>query len=88
MSFIRPKGQLTIPRAIRAALGLEEGDPVEIEIVDEGILLRPKKVINASQAWFWAPAWQEGEAHAARDIAEGRGDTLKTTEDLLASLDE
>lgn len=85
---VRAKGQVTIPREIRERAQLEEGDPVEVEMVPEGILLRPQKVIDASQAWFWSPAWQEGEREASRDIAEGRVDVAKSGEDFLESLDE
>ena len=85
---VRAKGQVTIPREIRERAQLEEGDPVEVEMVPEGILLRPQKVIDASQAWFWSPAWQEGERDASRDIAEERVDVAKSGEDFLESLDE
>ena len=85
---VRAKGQVTIPREIRERAQLEEGDPVEVEMVPEGILLRPQKVIDASQAWFWSPAWQEGEREASRDIAERRVDVAKSGEDFLESLDE
>jgi len=33
-TIIRAKGQLTIPAEIREAAYLEEGDPVEVEIVE------------------------------------------------------
>jgi len=58
VATIRNKGQVTIPAHIRKAAHLEEGDPVEFELVAEGILLRPGKVIDATQAWFWTPEWQ------------------------------
>ena len=50
--ILRAKGQLTIPTAIREAVQLEEGDPIEFEIVPEGILLRldSKKDRDPSQA--------------------------------------
>ena len=85
---VRAKGQVTIPREIRERAHLEEGDPVEVEMVPEGILLRPQKVIEASQAWFWSPDWQHGEREASLDIAEGRVEVSKSGEDLLESLDE
>ena len=87
-SRMRDKGQVTLPREIREAAHLETGDPIQVELVDEGILLRPQKVIDASQAWFWTPEWQAGERQASADIAEGRVTTFKTDEDFLASLDD
>lgn len=84
---IRAKGQITIPADIREAARLEEGDPVEVEITRDGILLRPQKVIDATQAWFWTPTWQAGEAEAEADIAAGRGTIYETDEAFLESLD-
>lgn len=87
-SRMRAKGQVTIPRDIREHAHLREGDPVEIEMVPEGILLKPQKVVDATQAWFWTPAWQAGERAASLDIAEGRVEVYENDEDFLTSLDE
>lgn len=84
---VRGKGQITIPSEIRKAARLEEGDPVEVEIVEGGILLRPCKLIDATQAWFWQPEWQAREREAAADLAAGRSRVLESSEAFLASLD-
>jgi AbrB family looped-hinge helix DNA binding protein len=83
---VRAKGQITIPAHIRQAARLEEGDPVGVEIVEDGILLRPMKVIDASQAWFWTPEWQEGERQADADIAAGRVERFESDEEFIAAL--
>lgn len=81
------KGQVTLPKAVRNAARLMEGDPLKIEVTDEGaILLRPQKMVDASQAWFFAPAWQEGEAAATADIAAGRVTRYTSGDDFLDSL--
>jgi len=87
VTTVRAKGQVTIPAAVREAARLEEGDPVEVEIVDGGILLRPMKVIDASQAWFWTPEWQAGERQADAEIAAGLGERFESDEEFLAALD-
>ena len=88
VSVIRAKGQVTIPQDVREAAHLEEGDPVEIEITADGILLRPKKLIDASQAWFWAREWQDGEREASADIKAGRVLASESTAAFLKSLDD
>jgi antitoxin PrlF len=85
---MRKKGQLTLPREIREAAHLEEGDPIQVEMTKDGILLRPQKVIDSTQAWFWTRSWQAGEAKASADIAAGRTTVHKSSEDFLAALDE
>jgi AbrB family looped-hinge helix DNA binding protein len=87
-TVIRKKGSLTIPADIRKAARLDEGDLVEVEITAEGILLRPKKVIDATQAWFWEPTWQAKEREADEDLAAGRFERFKSDEEFLAALDE
>lgn len=87
VSRVRAKGQVTIPTRIRTAARIEEGDPIEFELVDDGILMRPKKVIDATQAWFWTPEWQAGEREADEDAARGRGATYDDVESMLTALD-
>lgn len=88
MAILRAKGQLTIPPEIRRQVHLEEGDPVEFEVTAEGILLKPKKVVDASQAWFWTPEWQAKEREADAAIAAGRVQHFDSDEEFLASLDD
>jgi len=78
---------VTIPAAVREAARIEEGDPIEVEVVADGILLRPMKVIDATQAWFWTPEWQEGERQADEDLAAGRFDRYESDEEFLAALE-
>ena len=85
---IRAKGQLTLPLGVRNAAHIEEGDPLEVELTPEGILLRPKKLIDADQAWFWSPEWQAGEREASADIAAGRTERHNSTDGFLSSLVE
>jgi len=38
---VNPRGSLTLPKALRKALGLEKGGTVLADLTDEGIVLRP-----------------------------------------------
>lgn len=79
---------MTLPEEIRRAARLEEGDLLEAELTDDGILLRPQKVIDASQGWFWTSEWQAGEREADADLAAGRGETFDSGEEFLEALRE
>lgn len=83
---LRARGQVTLPEEIRAAANLEEGDLLEAELTDEGILLRPQRVIDADQAWFWTREWQEGEREADENISAGRLTTFESSEEFLTAL--
>lgn len=84
---LRAKGQLTLPEEIRSAARLEEGDLLVAELTSDGILLRPQKVIDATQAWFWDPAWQSGEREADADRKVGRSEVFESGEAMIAALE-
>jgi antitoxin PrlF len=75
-----------LPEEIRTAAHLEEGDLLDAEITEDGILLRPRKIIDATQAWFWTPTWQAGEREADADIAAGRVEPFESGDALVAGL--
>ncbi|MCU1362490.1 MAG: transcriptional regulator, AbrB family [Acidimicrobiaceae bacterium] len=83
---MRAKGQITLPEEVRRAAHLEEGDLLDAEITTEGILLRPQKLIDATQAWFWTTDWQAGERDADTDRDAERVSTFASGEELLGSL--
>lgn len=83
---VRKKGQITLPARMRRRLGLEEGDFVKVEETPEGILLKPRKLIDADQSYFWDDAWQKGELAADRDIEGGRYEVFEDVDDLIDSL--
>ena len=85
---VRAKGQITLPREIRESAHIEEGDPIEFVMTEDGILLRPMKQIDASQAWFWTPEWQAGEREAEGDIAAGRVTRFDSDTEFLAWLED
>ena len=83
---LRAKGQITLPDDVRRAAHLEEGDLLEAEITADGILLRPQKIIDSTQAWFWTAEWQQGEREADADIAAGRVSTFDSGDEMIAAL--
>ena len=80
-------GQITIPVAIRQALNIQEGDYVEVSLVDDKVVLVPKQVVDKSQAYFWTEEWQTAEREADEDIHAGRVRVFESVEELLADLE-
>lgn len=72
LTKIRPKGQITLPDSVRKAARLADGDYLEVSVEEGAIVMRPKRLIDADQAWFWTQEWQRGEREASEDIAKGR----------------
>lgn len=47
---VKPKFQVTIPAKLRKGLNLHEGDLLEATVVGDGILFRPKEVVDRNAA--------------------------------------
>ncbi|MHB9073572.1 MAG: AbrB/MazE/SpoVT family DNA-binding domain-containing protein [Desulfobaccales bacterium] len=79
--------QITIPQSLRKFFRLAVGDYVEVDIKDETLVIRPVKVVHPDQAYFFTKEWQEKEAEADRDIAEGKVvGPFEDTQDALKAL--
>jgi len=87
-SKVTRHGQITLPASVRKELGIEEGDLVEIEVMDERAVLMPKKLVDKSQAYFWTKKWQEGEREADEDIKAGQVKTFDSVEELISDLEQ
>ncbi len=48
---VRRAGQITLPVELREQFALKEGTYLEAEAVQGGILLKPKTVVDRTQAW-------------------------------------
>jgi AbrB family looped-hinge helix DNA binding protein len=81
-------GQVTLPASVRRSLRLQEGDYVEVRISGDDIILTPKKLIDASQAYFWTLSWQDAEQEADEDIEAGRVREFDNVDEVIASLRE
>ena len=77
---IDARGSVTIPAAIRKALGLRPGEQVRIEAEPKtGIItIHPQVSVDREQAWFWTPEWQKAEKEADKDIAAGKIKKMKS----------
>jgi AbrB family looped-hinge helix DNA binding protein len=48
---LRKSAQLTLPAEIRDALKVGEGDYLEAELVEGGVMLRPVSIVRREAAW-------------------------------------
>jgi len=54
------------------------------DVEDSDIILKPRKLIDPSQGWYWTKEWQEMEACVDDEIKEGHvSPKFKTAEDGL-----
>lgn len=64
---ISPQGQIRIPKRVMQTLNIETGDYVEVEIDQNQIVLKPRKLIDPSQGWYWTKEWQKMEVEVDQE---------------------
>lgn len=85
-AIVRNKGQITLPKEVRDALHVDEGDDVAFEVEAGQVTLRGLRSIPAEQAWFWTPEWQDGEMQATKQFAADKGAVFDDAGTFLDSL--
>jgi AbrB family looped-hinge helix DNA binding protein len=83
---ISSQGQIRIPQKIMNSLGIGKGDYVEVNVEESQIVLKPRKLIDPTQSWYWTPEWQAKEREADLDLSAGKYHEFDTVEELLNDL--
>ena len=65
---ISPQGQIRLPKKIMQTLGIDKGDYVEVDVQEGNVVLKPRKLIDPSQGWYWTKEWQRMEAEVDKEI--------------------
>jgi AbrB family looped-hinge helix DNA binding protein len=65
---ISPQGQIRIPKKVMQILGIDKGDYVEVAVEEAQIILKPRKLIDPTQSWYWTKEWQKMEAEVDEQI--------------------
>jgi AbrB family looped-hinge helix DNA binding protein len=86
---ISPQGQIRIPKKFMKSLGLDKGDYLAIDIENDHLLLKPRKLIDPSQGWYWTKEWQQNESDADNNIEQNElSPELHTAEEGIKWLKE
>jgi len=86
---ISPQGQIRIPKKILDSLKITPGDYVEVDIEGGHAVLRPRKLIDPSQGWYWTEEWQKTEVEVDKELEKGQSSQMfQTAEEGLKWLDE
>ena len=83
---VTTNAQVTIPKCVREEVGLKEGDIIEFAVRDKCVVIVPKKVIDAEQAYFWTPEWQKKEQEVDKALHKGEYKEFETVEELIRDL--
>lgn len=86
IATIGRNGEVVIPPEVRDAAHLDEGDQVEIEVTEEGVLLR-LRLDDLPDPWYYdTPEWDAGVKQALAESEAGTGIVYESGEELLQAL--
>lgn len=87
-SKIKNKNQITIPRDLIEKFKLAVGDIVEFIVRNNEVVLKPKKLVDAEDSWYWSKKWQKEEAESLKDIRAGKITICESVEKMIKELDK
>ncbi len=64
--------QVTIPADIRKVLSIKMGTLMDFVVEKGALIMRPKKLVDEDQAWFWSKEWQASEKETERSLKKGQ----------------
>ncbi len=78
---------ITLPMWLIRRFRIAAGDFVRLQETREGILLKPGKLIDPSQAYFWTKEWQQGEREVEEERRQGKVKRFRSMKALVKDLD-
>lgn len=83
---VQKNKNITLPRWLMSHFRVSIGDFVRLEKTRDGVLMKPAKLIDPSQAYFWTKAWQAGEREVEEDLRKGRVKAFRSVKELMRDL--
>jgi len=86
--FVQKRNLINLPRDIRESLDINEGDILDISLVDNKIIIEPMKLIPSSQAYFWSEKTQNDMIEANNDVKSGNIREFKNIKEFLEGIEQ
>jgi AbrB family looped-hinge helix DNA binding protein len=81
---VKSKFQVTLPAKLRQRIDLHEGDLMEATLFEDGILLRPKEVVDRNAAANRIESILQGTKPSSEDAGRSEDEII---EDAIADID-
>ena len=83
---VQKNKNITLPTWLIQRFHVVVGDFVRLQETKDGVLIKPARLVDPSQSYFWTKEWQAGEREAQRDIRKGRVKKFKSVKELMDDL--
>lgn len=81
--FVQKRNLISLPRAIREQLNINEGDILDVRMDNNKIIIEPMKLVPSSQAYFWSEIAQSDMLEAKNDVESGNIREFNTVNEFL-----
>jgi len=78
---------ITLPTWMIRRFRVTAGDFLQLQETRQGVLVKPGKVIDPSQAYFWTKEWQAGEREVEEQRRQGKVKRFRSMKALVRNLD-
>lgn len=76
-------GQVSIPAAVRKAVGVKEGDQLGFEVEGNTIRVSPIVAVPKDQLWFYTRTVQKKIQKTVREMNQRKGRSFSKADDLI-----
>ena len=83
---VQKNKNITLPLWLMRLFHVEAGDFIRIEQTKNSVVLKPAKLVDPSQSYFWTKEWQKKEREVDEEIRKGRVRKAVSVEDLIRGL--
>ena len=84
---IQKNKNITLPTWVMRLFRVGPGDFLQLRQTRSGILLKPGKLVDPSQAYFWTKEWQAGEMQVEEQRRRGRVKRFHSMKAAIRDLD-
>jgi hypothetical protein len=78
---------VTLPTWVIQRFHVGPGDFLRLQETQAGVLMKPGRMIDPSQAYFWTKEWQEEERKVERERHRGKVKRFRSMKELVKDLD-
>ncbi len=84
---VQKNKNITLPTWVLRHFRVGPGDFVQLQETRHGLLMKPGKLIDPSQTYFWTKEWQAGELEVEQERWRGSLKRFKSMRGLVKDLD-
>ena len=84
---VQKNKNVTLPMWVIRRFHVGPGDFLQLRETRDGILLKPGRLVDPSQAYFWTKEWQLGEQGVERERQRGKVKRFRSMKALVKDLD-